>query len=145
MDEKTNLLANKLKLKISDKGRLSSVLQKIEEIDQTQKDFTVKKKIQGLLQKGLSPEMIKTKLLLKDISVDISFIRKEAASFGLTEDEQIKNLIERTLKRKNFAKKNERELNKLKSSLFLSLRSKGHRFEKFEIFVDKYLSKIEFF
>ena len=143
MEREIKTLEEKLKLKVSDESRFSSILQRIEESGKNKQDFLVKRKIQALLKKGLSPDLIKAQLLLKGISIELSVIHEEAHHYGVTEDEQVKGLIEKKLKHKKLSFKDEREINKLKRAVFSTLHSKGHCPEKFKALVNKSLSALE--
>ena len=137
-------LENRLKLKGHNKKCLTALLKKIEKNDHIQEDTLIHNKVQTLLKKGFAPDLVRKKLLLKQIDVDVSLIQRLALQFGQTEEKQVKELIKKRLKNKKKLLPTSEEYTKFKRSLLSALQSKGHCADKGLALVEKHLSKLEF-
>ena len=107
-------------------------------MEENRKDEKLKRRIHALLQKGLAPGLIETRLSLKGIKVDVGLIHQMAKMEGLTEEEQVKNLIIKKSQRKDY-----RDIQKLKNFLLSALYSKGHRSEKAKALVEQHLDGLK--
>ncbi len=139
-DYSIHKLSQKLKERGFDQVTIDTVIDELVVKKFVNEENYAESKIKGWMQKGHSQDLISQKLELENIYVDDIFIQSVFDEYKISEDSQLKQLVEK--KCRSIKSKEMLDFN-FKKKLIRYLMSKGHSFDLAQQAIDSYIRRLD--